>query len=48
MRLIVHYAPNELIQTIWNIVLWNHTLFGKIVGNLNVTMVRMRMFDKED
>ncbi|CAO1419189.1 unnamed protein product [Diamesa serratosioi] len=39
MRIIVHYAPKEFIQTIWNIVLWNHTLFGKIAGNLNVTMV---------
>lgn len=39
LRMIIHFAPKSLVTTLLNIIIWSHTVFGKIVGSLNWTLV---------
>lgn len=41
LRLLITFAPKELIFTLWNMILWNHKIFSALLSCLNATLVNI-------
>ena len=39
LRLIVAFVPAELFSAVFNVIKWQHSLFGALVGSLSLTLL---------